>query len=91
MNRLEYMYFISPKNRNLIFMILVEGGYRKETGFALLEKMRTAFGEMFTDDRIERAKEYSLSKEFRGEMKALIEVFSADSYDKTDEAIKVVD
>ena len=66
--------------------------------------MRTTFLDMFSAKRIKSAKSYSLTREFKSEAKALIvnyilliifnssqEVFSSDSYDKTDEAIKALD
>ena len=81
--------------------MLVEKGYKKETGFALLSKLRTTFLEMFTADKIERAKPYSLTKEFKNEAKSIVvswnlsrfkckELFSVDSYDKTEEAINAL-
>lgn len=53
-------------------MILVEKGYKKETGFALLGKMRSTFLDMFPKKRINDAKSYSLSKEFKTEIQALV-------------------
>lgn len=70
--RLEYVYLINPKDHKLIFLILVEKGYKKETGFALLDKMRTTFLDMFPISRIEKAKAFSLAKEFKSEIRALI-------------------
>jgi hypothetical protein len=70
--QLEYIYLISPQDNNLIFLVLVEKGYKKETGFSMLDKMRTTFLDMFTLKRIAKAKSYSLSKEFRPEVRALI-------------------
>ena len=83
----QYMYLKDEKDKGLVFILLVESGYKKETGFGLLMKMRTTFCEMFTEKRIKNAKPYSLSKEFNGDMKNLIKVYSIDSYDKVDVVI----
>lgn len=72
LSSLEYIYAINPKDTQLLFLILVEKGYKKETGFALLSKLRTTFLEMFTADKVERAKPYSLTKEFRNEVKSIV-------------------
>jgi len=69
---LEYIYAINPKDTQLIFLVLVEKGYKKETGFALLAKLRTTFLEMFSADKIERSKPYSLTKEFKSEVKTIV-------------------
>ena len=56
----------------MLYLVLAEKGYKKETGFALLEKMRTTFLDMFSAKRIKSAKSYSLTREFKSEAKALI-------------------
>jgi hypothetical protein len=66
------MYQVDNKDNGLIFLILVEKGFKKETAFAMLDKMRQVFLEMFTRQRISKAKSYSLSKEFKGDFKSII-------------------
>jgi len=66
------MYEITAKDRGLVFLILVEKGFKKETGFAMLGKMRQVFIDMFTQQRISKTKSYGLSKEFKEEFRTLI-------------------
>ena len=67
------MYMINPKDEDkLVFLILVERGYKKETGFALLSKVRLTFLDMFESKRIKKAKAYGLAREFRSEIKPII-------------------
>jgi hypothetical protein len=61
----------------LVFLVLVEKGYKKETGFSMLDKMRTTFLDMFTQQRIDKAKAYSLTREFKPEVRALIVSFKS--------------
>ena len=81
------MYLKDNTDNGLVFILLVETGYKKETGFGLLNKMRATFNEIFTEKRIKNAKPYSLSKEFSGDMSNLIKMHSIDSYDKVDVVI----
>ena len=46
----------------------------------MLDKMRATFLDMFSLERIEKAKPYSLSKEFRTEVKAIIVILANYSY-----------
>lgn len=84
----QYMYYKAEQDDNLTFLILVETGYKRDTGFALLSKMRSTFLDIFSEKRIKKAKAYTLSSEFKMDMKALIDVFSVESYDKTDIALE---
>ena len=72
LKRAEYIYLISPDDDGLVFLILVEKGYKKETGFALLGKLRSTFLDMFPKKRVANAKSYSLTKEFKTEIQTLI-------------------